>query len=78
MSKMYSATKGECVPAFVLFTLMPRDSEIVGLIGALLQQPSFAERKQILCHSDTDRVKMCKMASTTEAIFKAGKRPQDP
>ena len=46
MSKTYSATKGECVPAFVLFTLMPRDSEIVGLIGALLQQPSFAVRTE--------------------------------
>ena len=42
MSKTFSATKRECVPAVVLFALAPRDSEMLGLIGALLQQSSFA------------------------------------
>ena len=57
------------------FTLAPRGSEILGLIDALLQQPSFAVRtengsKSRHIYSDTYRVKMCKMASTTEAIIK--------
>ena len=45
MSKTFSATKRECVPAVVLFALALRDSGShysLGLIGALLQQSSFA------------------------------------
>ena len=74
-SKTFSETKRECVPAFVLFTLAPRGSEILGLIGALLQQASFAVRtengsKSRHIYNDTYRVQMCKVASTTEAIIK--------
>ena len=73
-SKTFSAMKRECVPAFVLLTLVPRDFEILGLIGALLQQASFAVRTEngskYPTPSDTHRVKMCKMA--------AGRCPQDP
>ena len=60
--------------------MVPRDFDILGLIGALLQQPSFAVRTENGSKSYaivTYLVKMCKMASTTEAIFKAGKSPQD-
>ena len=45
-SKTFSATKQECVPAFMLFTLVLRVSEILDLIGALLQQPSFTVRTE--------------------------------
>lgn len=63
------------------FTLAPRVFEICGILGALLKQPVFAitdwEWLQILRQSEPYRVWMCKMASTAEAIPKAGKRPQD-
>ena len=54
----------------MLFNLAPRGSEILDLIGALLQQPSFAVRTENRSKSYTHHVKMCKMASTTEAIIK--------